>query len=398
MIMADYEFKELKDTYDGFREPKASVIIDGKELDEESGLMVTEVEAELSSGYEASMTTVVLVGSFDPNSRSFDIKKTKQFLFMGSSIIVYLGYSGQVREIFRGFIARVHFRIPEILSSELPSIELTCMDVKGLLMANRHSKKLKSQYFSDAVKEVLEENAFIMQKDSTGQNFTELSISNTPDKPQGGGDAGGAGGGGGGGATTDRRVEMVEESDYDFIVKAAKRYNFEFFTVGNTLYFIEAKKNTTPLIELSPRMGMRDIDVGYDMTGLVKQVVVRNIDMAQGKYIGDKKQSKTKISMGNKAKSLVEKQSLVYIDPTTDSKEEAGYRAQYLMDSIDYRLGSVDAQFVGIPELIPGRFITLKEFGQPLNNDFYVTTVRHSMTRESFITRFEGVANNIGSS
>ena len=66
------------------------------------------------------------------------------------------------------------------------------------------------------------------------------------------------------------------------------------------------------------------------------------------------------------------------------------------MNSVDYRLGSVTGVFVGMPEIIPGRFVTLKDFGQPLNNDFYITTVRHSMTRQSYSTRFEGVANQIG--
>ena len=392
--MADFVFGDLKSAYESFREPKAGLIIEGTELTEDSGLAIAEAGVELTGGYEASIATIVLMGCFNPDSASFDIKKTKQFLYMGSSVILYLGYGTAIREVFRGFIARVHFRVPALDGNDIPTIELTCMDVKGLLMSNRHSKRLKSQYYSDAVKEVLEGNDFIMQKDPTGKSFTELTISNTPDKPQG--ESGGGGEGGGQQGTTDKRVEMVEESDYEFIVKAAKRYNFEFFVVGDTLYFIEAKKNTTPLIELSPRMGMIDLDVGYDMTGLVKSVVVRNIDMAQGKYIGDKKQSKSKISMGNKAKPLVEKQSMVYIDPTTDSKEEAGYRASYLMESIDYRLGSVSGVFVGLPELIPGRFIALTEFGQPVNNNFYLTTVRHSMTPTSFVTRFEGVANNIG--
>ncbi len=395
--MADFNFGDLKSKYDTFREPKVILTIDGNDMDYEDGLAVSEVEVELTGGYEASIATVTLMGCFDADSRSFNIKDTKKYLFMGSSIIIYLGYGSAVREVFRGFIARVHFIIPRFIKEEIPAIELTCMDVKGLLMANRHSKRLKSQYYSDAVKEVLEANSFIMQKDSSGKNFTELNISNTPDKPQGagGGDAGGAGGGQQ--KTTDKRVEMVEESDYDFIVKAAKRYNFEFFVVGSNLYFIEAKKNTNPLIELNPMMGMLDLDVGYDMTGLVKSVFVRNIDMDQGKYIGNKQKSKSKISMGNKAKPLIENQSMVYIDPTTDSKEEAGYRASYLMDSIDYRLGSMTGVYVGMPEIIPGRFITLTDFGQPLNNNYYITTVRHSMTPNSFTTRFEGIANNIGS-
>ena len=393
--MAEFNFGDLKNKYDFFREPKVAVSIDGKDIKGEDGLAVAAAEIELTGGYEASMATLTLTGCYDPDSRSFDIKKTKQYLYMGSSVIVYLGYGSSLREVFRGFIARVHFLIPQFIEDEIPKIELTCLDVKGLLMANRHSKRLKSQYYSDAVREVLEANSFIMQKDSSGSNFTELNINNTPDKPQGA-SGGGTGAGGGTQQTTDKRVEMVEESDYDFIVKAAKRYNFEFFVVGSNLYFIEAKKNTDPLIELNPLMGMIDLDVGYDITGLVKSVVVRNIDMEQGKYIGNKMQSKSKISMGNKAKPLIENQSLVYIDPTTDSKEEAGYRAAYLMNNVDYRLGSVTGVFVGMPEIIPGRFITLTDFGQPLNNNFYITSVRHSMTPREFTTRFEGVANEIG--
>ncbi|MBQ9871329.1 MAG: phage late control D family protein [Eubacterium sp.] len=386
--MAEFEFNNLKQTYESFREPKAVVYIDGREIDKDQTIAITGVEVELTSGYEASIATVTLSGAYDKESKTFEIKKTKQFMYLGSTVVIYLGYATAVREVFRGFIAKVHFIVPEIGTEERPSVELTCMDVKGLMMANRHSRKLKSLYYGDAVKEILESYSIFQERDSSGSLFMDMNVGSTPDKPPGAG---------GDNQTTDRRVEMVEESDYDFIVKAAKRYNFDFFAVGNTLYFIEAKKNKTPLIVLKPNSGMTNVDVGYDMTGLVKEVVVRNIDMAQGKYIGDKKKSSNKISLGNKAKSLIEKQSLVYIDPTTDSKEEAGYRASYLMETIDYRLGSVVAEFVGMPELVPGRFITLEDFGTPLNNDFYLTNVKHQYTGDEYRTIFEGCANKIGS-
>ena len=387
--MAEYEFKKLKQTYESFREPKAVVYIDGKELDSEQTIAVTDVEVELTAGYEASIATITLAGAYDSESKTFEINKTKQFMYLGSTVVVYLGYATAVREGFRGFIAKVHFIVPESGSGELPNVELTCMDVKGLMMANRHSKKLKAHYFSDAVKEIIDSYSIFQERDSSGSLFMETNISSTPDKPPGqqAGDN----------QTSDRRVEMVEESDYDFMVKAAKRYNFDFFCVGKTLYFIEAKKNQTPLIVLKPNSGLMNIDVGYDMTGLVKQVVVRNIDMSQGKYIGDKKKSSNKISMGNKAKQLINNQSMVYIDPTTESKEEAGYRASYLMETIDYRLGSVVGEFVGIPELVPGRFVTLESFGTPLNNDFYLMNVRHLYGDGRFRTIIEGCANKIGS-
>ncbi len=384
--MADFEFKNLKKTYENFREPKAAIKIDGTELDSKSGLAVTGVEIELTAGYEASIATVTLAGAYDPNSKCFDIKKVKQYLYLGSSVVVYLGYATSVREVFRGFIAKVHFIVPDDSGADMPCIELTCMDVKGLMMANRHSKRLKAQNYGDAVKEILESYP-VFSSGLGGSGFMEMNVGNTPDKSAGGG----------GGETNDKRVEMVEESDYEFIVKAAKRYNFEFFAVGDTLYFIEAKKNTTPLIVLKPNTGLQNIDVGYDMTGLVKEVVVRNIDMAQGKYIGNKTKFTNKISLGNKAKSLIDKQSLVYIDPTTDSKEEAGYRASYLMETIGYRLGSVVGEYLGMPEIVPGRFISIEGFGTPLNNEYYLTTVRHILQRGDYRTVFEGCANKIGS-
>jgi len=386
--MAEFEFSNLKQIYENFREPKVSVYIDSKELDERQPLNVKDVEVELTAGYEASIATVTLGGVYDDENHSFEIKKTKQYLYLGSTIIIYMGYATTIREVFRGFIAKVHFIVPSSDAGEAPSVELTCMDVKGLMMANRHSKKLKALYFSDAVKEILEGYPIFSETGPGGGLFMETNIGTTPDKPPGAG---------AGGQTTDRRVEMVEESDYDFLVKAAKRYNFDFFAVGKTLYFIEAKKNHTPLMVLKPGFGLVSVDVGYDMTGLVKEVVVRNIDMAQGKYIGDKKKSKNKISLGNKAKPLIEKQSLVYIDPTTDSKEEAGYRASYLMETIDYRLGSISGEALGMPEIVPGRFITLEDFGTPVNNDFYLMNVKHTFSDGKYHTTFEGCANSIGS-
>ncbi len=387
--MADFDFSDLKKTYENFQYPGINVLINGQDVvAEKNDLTVTGVEVEQTSGFEASIATVYLSGPFDVDSRLFDVKKTKQFLYMGSSIVIAIGYGTVLREVFRGFIARVHFIVPGISTGTPPSIEVVAMDAKGLMMANRHSRKLKAKCYSEAVKEILAENVFLSQKDENQQDIITQNISDTPDKNEAQNEQG----------TTDRRVEMVEESDYEFIVKAAKKFNFEFFIVGNVLYFIEAKKNTTPLIELTPSSGLRNLDVGYDISGLVRSVEVRNIDMEEGKYMGDKKKSNTKISLGNKAKPLVDKQSLVYLDPTARSKEEAGYRAQYLMDSVDYRLGSISAEYVGLPEIIPGRFITLKNFGSPIDNNFYLTKVRHIMDGNAYRTIFEGCTNVIGES
>ena len=270
------------------------------------------------------------------------------------------------------------------------------MDVKGNLMADRHSKRLKARYYSDAVKEILDQNPFFTIKDDMGNDFIIYTSDNTPDKPGGdGGNEGGDAAGPGEKKTDDVRIEMVEESDYEFIVKAARKFNFEFFSVGRHLYFCEAKKKEDILIELSYGIGLTRLDVGYDITGLVREVEVRNVDSDQGDYVGKSKKLNSNISMGNKAKPLVDSQTYVYIDPTVRNKEDAEYRANYLSGMMDYRLGSLRAAGPGLPELIPGRFIRIKEMGKPVENTFYLTKVRHVYTLSGFSTDIEGCANKI---
>ena len=400
--MADFDFIELSKKYGQFEEPVIMVVIDGKELDAKTGLNVTDAEIDLTSGYEASIAQLILTGCFDPVTRSYDISKAKKYLYLGSTIKILLGYDVSVREVFRGFISAVHFVITDSDSEEMPHIELTAMDVKGIMMANRHSKRLNSKYYSDAVKEILDANAFLSQTDENMNKFVETVIDDTPDKKAGGGGGAGAGAGGAsaGGSneeTSDIRVEMVEESDYEFIVKAAKKYNYEFMAICGSLYFVKAKSNDTILMETGPGLGMLDLDVGYDITGLVKSVEVRNVDQDKGGQVKDKVKSSSKISMGNKAKALIEKQSLIYLDPTAGTKEEAGYRANYLMEQINYRLGSVEANMNGLPELIPGRFIQIKNAGDPLNNKFYLTRVKHVIGDDGYISFIEGKASSIGS-
>lgn len=398
--MADFDFLKLSKKYAQFEDPLIVIYIDGNELDSKKGLNVTWASVELTAGYESSIAEVNLTGCFNPVSRSFNIDKVKKYLFLGSTIKIFMGYNINVREVFRGFISSVHFVVTDSDSEELPHIEVTAMDVKGIMMANRHSKKLNSKFYSDAVKEILEANAFLSQTDENMKKFTELVIDDTPDKSAEGGGSPMGGSSGGGGSqeeTSDRRVEMVEESDYEFIVKAAKKFNFDFMVIGGSLYFIKAKSNDSILIELGPALGLLDLDVGYDITGLVKSVEVRNVDQDKGGQVKDKVKSSSKISMGNKAKPLIEKQSLIYLDPTAVTKEEAGYRANYLMEQINYRLGSMEANLKGLPELIPGRFIKITQAGKPLENKFYLTRVRHVIGDDGFTTFIEGSASSISS-
>ncbi len=381
--MAEFTFDRLKKEYENFNYPRAMFIINGKEFSKnKKKLAIADIEIELTSGYEASIATFSICNGFDDNISEFKFQDLKPYIMLGSSVEIYLGYGVKAREVFRGFISRVNFTSRK---GEMGLVQITAMDVKGIMMAGSYAKQLKATVFSEAVKEILQKTAYT--KLQSNQIITKLNIGDTPDKQTASQNQGKA---------SAHTIEMVSESDYEFVVKAAKKFNYEFFSVGGTVYFRKAKCNTEILMELDPGKGMLNMDIGYDFTGLVEKVEVRGMDVGKAKLLKKAQKIKNKISMGNKAKSMLSQSQKVYIDPTIASKVEAGYRAEYLAEDIKFRFGSVEADIMGLPELIPGRFIKITGLGDAVSNTFYLSTVRHVLDDErGYYTHISGKAEKL---
>ena len=382
--MAAYDYQELKKKYEDFAYPLVHVQVGGKDFSKnKAGFRISDVEVEMTSGFEAAMATFWIYNCYDRLTCEFAFDDLKKYVCMGSCVIISMGYGMRVREIFRGFISRVNFVFRQ---EDIPGVEITAMDIKGIMMAGNYSRQLKATCFSDGVKEILDKTAYVRLQ--SNEIITGQEIADTPDKKQGppGGTSGGEEG------ASDRTLEMVCESDYEFVVKAAKKYNYEFFSVGGTVYFRKAKSNQELLMEAGPGDGLRSYEIGYDFTGIVEKVEVRGMDAGKAKLITASQKMKNKLSQGNKAKPLIKNSQKVYIDPTVTSREEAGYRADYLAEDISYRLGCLEAEFIGLPELTPGRFLKVKGLGTAVSNTFYLVTVRHIMDERGYITKVTGKA------
>ena len=268
------------------------------------------------------------------------------------------------------------------------------MDVKGIMMSGSYSRQLTAQNYADAVTEILNKTAYEKLKGS--EIIKSVQVDDTPDK-QRNASAGGGAGGAGQEQVTDKSIEMVAESDYEFVVKVAKRNNFEFFTRCGNVYFRKAKSEDAVIIQIGPNTGMTYFDVSYDLTGLVEKIIVRGMDVAKAKVISSEKKFSNKISQGNKAKPLLSGSQKVYIDSTVSSKEEAEDRADSLMETMSYRYGKLACGIVGLPELQPGYFVELSGLGEGADNKFYINRVRHVLSREgTYETRLEGQAASAG--
>lgn len=500
-MAAEITFEKLKKEYDNFVNPVVLVEVEGNPLNKSKAkLYVGNIEIENTCGFESSIASFVIYGCYNRQTCAFEFKSIKKFVAIGSQVSISVGYGSVAKEVFCGFISQVNFFFQE---DENPGVRVTCMDVKGIMMANCYSKQMTAMSYSEAVNEVFSSDLYANMKERG--IIKKLNITDTPDKEDlaagalgaladaagvgdladaameagsaameagsaamesanaassmGGGAVAGAldsvtGGavssvtnaastvgsavdtataaadaaqdaanqaknaanqlnqvagsipGVGGvavpgvpGTATDKTVEMVAESDYEFVVKAAKKYNFEFFVSSGTVYFRKAKAYEGVLMEISPATGMKNIDVEYNVTGLVGKVEVRSTDVGKASQITNSVNLKNKLSKGKYASKLVKDASKVYIDPTADSKKEAGYRAQYLAEDVAFRFGTLEAELIGLPDLVPGRYIKLVDMGDPVNNLFYVMSVRHTMNAEQgFSTKITAKAAGLGGS
>lgn len=384
------DYDSLREKYDRFLRPLIEIEVNGKSITSGTGktaVGISNVNVDLSAGFEASQATFNIYNVYNYEKAEFNFNTIKKFVVLGSAVKIYAGYEKTVTEIFTGVIVKMNFVVEE---GDVGHVEVTCMDVKAVMMANRYSRRLKASTYGDAVKEIFDQNIYQSMKNSGV--IEDIKIDNTPDKPPAG--AGAAGGD----KDTDRTIEMVGESDYEFLVKVARKFNFDFFVLAGIVYFRQAKSDQTKQITITPKAKIVRLSVEYDMTGLVESIEVRGLDVGKAKVVTEKKKNSYKLSQGNKAKALISGSKFVYIDPTVSNSSDAGSRANYLFEEMTHRYGTLELDMVGIPEITPGRYITISDVGTAVSNDFYVQTVKHIFTANGrYTTRIIGKTNQMSS-
>ncbi len=381
-------YSSLRSKYNEFDLPTVEILVNGKSFSESKrSFGISDVDVELTAGFEASTASFSIYNAYDYDDAQFNFDAIKNYVLIGSLVQIYMGYTTTLQEVFRGVITRVHFLIE---NGESPCVQVSAMDVKAVMMSNRYHRALSAKSYSEAVKEVLGQGVYESLKNDN--IIVSLEISDTPDQsPLAVNTTANE--------ETDKMIEMVGESDYEFVVRTAKKFNYEFFVLGGRVYFRSAKCDNTSQLTVTSDVQIKRLSVEYDMTGLTESVEVRGLDVGKAKLLSKTKKNSNKLSQGSKAKSLISGSKFVYIDPSAYSTEDASYRASYLMEDMMYRYGTLELEMIGIPDILPGKFINIKNVGKVISNEFYVQSVRHYMNRDGeFTTKVMGKAAKQGAS
>lgn len=337
--MAAYDYNTLKKKYNDFLDPVAEITANKKEFSKnKGGYVVSDVTVELTCGYEASIASFSIYNSFDREDGKFLWEELKDYFSLGSQITVKAGYGSNISDIFTGFVSKVNFIYG---GDEIPHVEILCMDIKGVMMAGSHENQMTATNFGDSISEIFRKSVY--EKMKSNGIFTQISVTPTPDKNNSESNK-----------ESDKTIEVTGESDYEFTVRAAKRFNYEFFTDCGKVLFRKARTPEVTLMSLNTTRGVSRLSVEYDIVGQVENVQIRGMDYGNAELIAAKRKLNNTMSYSSKAKQIISGSEKIYVDSSVKSPGDADYRLENAVERITYGFGLMNCKCTGIPELKPG--------------------------------------------
>lgn len=341
-----YTYSSLVKKYGQFRVPAAKLKIDGSEL---KNVGLDNISATLSLD-AASAVTFTVVGAYDAKSSGFR-SDVKSKLKLGAKVSLSLGYGSSLTEVFQGFISGVGVNF-----SDTPTLSITAMDARRLMMegSSREEVHVVTTY-SAAFQEVIKRYSALCPKtqvDATDSNEITQIVQRT--------------------------------SDYDFIVSnLAKKANREFFILGDTAYFREERKAKSPILKLM---------WGESILSFSRNSLYQNLKITVIGFDAENKKA-VKAQVSEKAeesqKAIGSQHEIVISDPDAQEVAKAKKRAEKEAQERKRKAQSGSVECVGLPELVPGRFVSLGGLDSDLDNDYYIREVQHDFGTDGFTTRME---------
>lgn len=337
------------------------ITLGGTKLDT-AKIPVTSLEVELSAEGAAGGCTFTVEGLYDYENSKWknDLAKT---IKLGASLEVSGGYVKK-KQLFYGYVDEYSL---EHNGEGAPKITVTGIDGLGFLMNCREPYYGGAKKGKEIITEIL--------KKSVSAGFAksvEVDSGNT---------------------LQDFETPVIKEQvdDFKFLRILAERYGMVLMAINGELIFDSLWQSSDPLITLTVGKGLISFNKRISLKGQVGKVVMWGRDVNQ-KFIQG---SASTVNTGGKGKSAAQlvtglsKAVLREFNEYARTEGELARLAQARLNSIAMGLVSGEGTCVGIPELIPGRFIKIEGMEDEANGSYFISKVTHSFTTEGYFTRFE---------
>lgn len=353
LMSGSYSFESLEKKYKGFCVPAAKIKIGGTDIMSNKKIHVQELKVSLSLRHAGSVQ-VVLVDCYDYEKHALDAEVSGKAV-PGNVLEAALGYGSDTLTVFKGYIASVEVRFD---AEEGMSVVVTALDVRRLMMTGgAHYRLHEVKNYSDAFAAVMKPYKKLC---STVVDATSDALENPLSQTS---------------------------SDYDFIVReliGKGKAEREFFVLNDKAYFRKPKSAKTPILSLSIQKGLYRFERA--LSYINDQVEVIGYDPASEKSIAGSASAKTS---EKQTAALAEsgKRILTATDGITEAQAKA--RAGALAEQLVARYQTANIACVGLPQIVPGRYVEITKLDSALDRKYYVTEVEHRIDAGGFVTEFE---------
>lgn len=356
-----YTFAELEETYRGFFAPAFEISVEGQKLNLLQAA-VSGVRVDTTTETRADHCQFRIENAYNAVSREF--RWVGSLIEVGKSLEVKMGYTDKLVTLFDGIITGITLDYPE---QSQPTVSVTGMDRSMLMMRSVQSKEWHDVKVSDVVKEI------------GGKYGLQLQVKETTE--------------------THKTIEQFRKSDFHFLKKLAEDEFFEFFVVGQTLYFRESAANSDPVLTLMYGKNLSSYTAEVDITKQVSQVVVHGVNRkTNAKFSGASRPMRiigTNGRAGPDVMNALSRHLIENVYRNVATPMAAQKLADSLMSERGMDLVTGQGQCIGLPELRAGRFVKLEGLGPKFNQPMLLASVTHAIDSGGYTTSFTVKGNAI---
>lgn len=361
---SSYTFKGLEETYGDFLSPTFKISIGGFQLDS-SKFPISHLQVQISVENQAGTCSFTLQALYDYETSTW----ADGFLDkvdVGKVVCVEAGYADSQKRIFLGYVDK--YRI-DYSSQGAPQIHIMAMDALGILMGNREKLDFGNRTTTDVVIQLVSDCPYVGIIDAS-------TVEQLP-------------------CFEGQFVKEPANSSYDLLCHIAGMCFMNFCIINGELLFSNLMKNTTTLLELTLGVSLIEFSksIAFSQQTVGSVTVISN-GTADKKEIRSKADSPSKY--GDKdGKTGAEKWSALggtnkdFRMNFLKSVDECKIVAQSILDGMSLGFVQGNGRCIGIPELIPGRYIKLSGLDRETNGNYFVTSVTHTFSSDGYFTEFE---------
>ncbi len=360
------QFEQIEKKYGNFYAPNYMILVEGQDLLRQ-GMEIFGVQ--VNNQLNGSDTFSFKVNNpFDEGKTTFPILKRGHLLEVGKKIQIKVGYGdrSKLTIIFDGTITSVEVSYAANGVSQL--------DISGHDRSHQMMKGKRSENYG-SVDEPIKYSEIVTQLAGKYGLGTGLIVDSMEKH---------------------RQIKQFQMSDFEFIVKKlAHEISFEAFVQVQDFIFRprandEQEVITTMewgggLVSFTPKVNTAQQVSSVEVRGWDPAIQEAIIGTAQG---GDEQGREGGASSGAELVTASEGEQVLNVWKPVSTQKEADDLAKSILNRTAERLVTGNGVSIGIPDILPGKNISLVGLGELFSTTYYIQKCTHTIDGSGYKTKF----------